>query len=1604
MDNLGRSILQFLLEYQGFSHTLDDLTRRLEGQVDAAQVKAAVEELELLGFIYTIEGYIYTTQKATVRNLNAVQPAAAYDRLRQKYQNSADLDSTDKLDTFMKAIVKNYNHFKLNHLEYERFYVWLENSETNWREFVKEVLRTFTHQKLLQENKETFSGEPQYQAGPEVATIEHAIAEVILRFSKYVPAYSHLFDDRKKLKEAYDMLSYDFDGFIEQILESLKLSPGIFIGDSVLFDVIKAVLRKKADLSPFDKLSGFLSGFSVKIKRAISQKYGAPVIFNDSDFDTVAPALRALDNLSACVDSYRSKAGNQKICNRTLTEFLSKLISYSNFSGRDLHKINLSEIDIVGSIFLGANLVGSSWSQATVTNCNFNMADLSDSLFEVKKMSMCSIDKTNFSNAVTQLRNIDWSTITGKPINLTQREVAANPESLDTIVNTEVSLNSKALPIEKDDYFDATTIALALQKFLNDQLTIESSKLKFQLVKTSMLPESQIKQLRDWLEGGEVPQFDYGDNLLRWLVQQNKSKELQDAGFNSKEINSLFGKSRSLEPGGEKVTPMQSLQEQRRDKIQQFLHAVKGMEDIPIKELQNLIFVKSPSVLTEWLSNYGKTMSVLEAYSLYVNLVSTIKGFHIHADYRGKLKRPYEGFPHNTYFSNLKHTRYNVAGAGKQFGIILTPDSAAIPPKLRQLISYTIEHGTSHLAGAICFARIAPYTVIERDDSGRNYSKYIWYITEMQADDYQKLGSVEMSQVKALISKFGENAVRDYRRFFRQWPETLLNIVVKAAKLHNVTEVWMPEHVEVEAKTFSGRTSESDPGSVPNWYNAYDRPAKVFNSSLENIGANLTLDPGSVYDRTSNQAYVIKVNAPERISFLFNYGREFQKLAALEDYDWNMLFERGLKHHINWIINENRPKFPEVEQYITDEMIAQFGWGTFFKEYNISQEILRDVEALSELKRLFTEELGYRLYDPPFIDWLHWMQKAWEDVRFYLQNQRKITPDLNVTDEEMARDWLKLWEEEQVPADIMLASWYRSKFLATIQLIFADKNLGDVLSTNYVLPPSKVNLDLLFNPVDKNEGEKDLVDSDGNIIPESEWEDMDDKVYNIDSGDVEVEVDRENLLNDLLDQLSVALDEGDDNLVQQLKTSIERLTANSSLGKLAWSMSPANPAAHSDFSYEYWKDKKMPKNLRLDTRKGFLLRYLAAHPGIRYTELVERNVLYNTGRSRALQELKQLGLIISDKRKYSLSDYGASVVEQIKPGSTHVDLLTFDDPEITQYLRIPPVDNKLSWQIFDDNRREVDEAGNVWYYNSKNELHRLDGPAIEWADGTKWWYQHDRWHRLDGPANEWVNGFKRWFIDGEEIGDSTDGFTDEDFENYKRDHSITASRVSWQADRPVVYLVDFNGAGETHQFYNKEGSLIFGGLDEGHSSKKTAQISSFYQAEKGAQEGFNEEAPQDSSKTSLDILYPTLEDIIDVHDDVIVEHGGLLGISEDGRRRIEAALGRMQAGFGPVEFYPSLAEKAAVLMHSLITTHPFIDGNKRTAFMASLEFLEDNGLTLFEAEHLADIIINVANNTSSYEHLLEWIQENHAKIEGLDEREAFLFNEVSVDRERKFYS
>ena len=60
----------------------------------------------------------------------------------------------------------------------------------------------------------------------------------------------------------------------------------------------------------------------------------------------------------------------------------------------------------------------------------------------------------------------------------------------------------------------------------------------------------------------------------------------------------------------------------------------------------------------------------------------------------------------------------------------------------------------------------------------------------------------------------------------------------------------------------------------------------------------------------------------------------------------------------------------------------------------------------------------------------------------------------------------------------------------------------------------------------------------------------------------------------------------------------------------------------------------------------------------------------------------------------------------------------------------------------------INEFGTFRYYNENDELHREDGPAIEYADGEKWWFKNAKLHRENGPAIERVSCNNSYYYNG----------------------------------------------------------------------------------------------------------------------------------------------------------------------------------------------------------------------------------------------------------------
>ena len=117
--------------------------------------------------------------------------------------------------------------------------------------------------------------------------------------------------------------------------------------------------------------------------------------------------------------------------------------------------------------------------------------------------------------------------------------------------------------------------------------------------------------------------------------------------------------------------------------------------------------------------------------------------------------------------------------------------------------------------------------------------------------------------------------------------------------------------------------------------------------------------------------------------------------------------------------------------------------------------------------------------------------------------------------------------------------------------------------------------------------------------------------------------------------------------------------------------------------------------------------------------------------------------------------------------------------------------------------------------------------------------------------------------------------------------------------------------------------------------------------------------------------YIRVDDILIIHADQIKRYGGSEGIRDAGL--LESALFRPQTGH-----YSTLIDEAAALWESLSQNHPFVDGNKRTAFAATYVFLAINGLDITASDEKTQEFVLGLYNTSSitFDNLRAWLGEN----------------------------
>ena len=125
----------------------------------------------------------------------------------------------------------------------------------------------------------------------------------------------------------------------------------------------------------------------------------------------------------------------------------------------------------------------------------------------------------------------------------------------------------------------------------------------------------------------------------------------------------------------------------------------------------------------------------------------------------------------------------------------------------------------------------------------------------------------------------------------------------------------------------------------------------------------------------------------------------------------------------------------------------------------------------------------------------------------------------------------------------------------------------------------------------------------------------------------------------------------------------------------------------------------------------------------------------------------------------------------------------------------------------------------------------------------------------------------------------------------------------------------------------------------------------------------------------MSVEYLRVDDVLAIHEDQIQRYGGSTGVRDPGL--LEAALFRPQTGY-----YSSVIEEAAALWESLSQNHPFVDGNKRTAFAATYVFLRINGLRISatDADAQEFVLGLYARGQMTFDNLRPWLADNASPV------------------------
>lgn len=1207
-------------------------------ELSPEELQQGVYELRSKGLVYNYRDDLYSL---TVAGQNVVNSGGSVPGISSKNITS-DILST-RSGFFQEVLQNIFPHLIENHPEYSQVIEFLSQ---------KNIITSFLQPlySFLLEKGEVFAypGEDVFHYENRLeSSIEDYVALWLERLRQHgskvpglPPGLLSKFTTKESLAQIQNLLvSYESEitKFVLDLLGNMPAKPGMVMDPSTENVFVQRTFNQITDITQgFSENSVKLALLPVIRKIAL----GELVFSMSTPANVVVNELRKVSEGGVLMSEIfpEFSGSSRPDAKRIFSETLS---NRSDLSGSDFRNTSFTGLAIIHSDLSGCDFDHvNSFTQTVIVNCNLTNAKITNTdLTKISGFSGNNLTGTDFLNTIVPLTLIKDNT--GTPKNLVSAQAEFNPADLKKAWSAP-PVFSHSFAITPSDRNDARTVAKALQGVLQNMTRI-SSLLRY---------SDEYSELRNWIDTGMVPPVisqyilmgpEGLKPMIAWLGKARGSGVLQQKGFSKDEINWLFNNARALFTEEEKPkTKAPTEEEIHQQKVDEFISSHQNQK-ITVADLVNLISNKE-GLLYSWISGLKDPLNTPELWSIYNSLLSGLQNYHMNSF--APAVKDFTPFPYVSRIQNLNEVRVHgmYAGKDKQFAITLDPVPSMMPaPVYKALRASMGQSGGSttgpHLYGeGICHGIVAPikYTVVDAKTK-KVKSLNVWQVGEWQSDAYQKSSDIEKD-----IKKEGGN-LQQFRRYFRDWPLNMMNALIEKAGRLGVNQIWVPKMTDIGGwypkETGNGISSRD-------WSRYYDDAAKAFGGELKKVGASIKANPHGPNAKETDEYYVIdldkakkqktsglKLSWAERLDENFeeykrNYHISSLKFSDLQDYDLGQL-EAQIKHHFEWVIehNANEPGYADVIPFVTNDMIAQFAYRTFFDEYRIPQSDRENPEFMGKVKDI-VPSLGYKLFDPPYIDWLFWMNRALNDVQWFVKNQREISPDLGASKEELARDWFKLWVAEAVPEDIKSASWYSSLFVPTVQEILEAKGFGDILGTGYILPESpEERTNLIINPVDTGEGGKDFVNPEGEVIESKEEDET-----SLGLGKIfepsDIEEYKQQLTDQYLEALHEAIQEGDQLKIQNLKHRIQELQSLSSLRKAAL---------------------------------------------------------------------------------------------------------------------------KLSWNETSD--------------------HKIS------PDGTEAWYKNNAFNRLDGPAVIKSDGTRYWYINGNLIGNSRSGFTDKDFEKYKQEHRIRASKM-----------------------------------------------------------------------------------------------------------------------------------------------------------------------------------------------------------------------------------